>query len=99
MVDDRLRDEARRDGIAVVVENRDKLRRIDVAFGEKQRAQLRVAVLLDDKDLLMRGNEIRHVVMERKAAHAQEVEMDAFLREEFSGLRHGRRRRAVMNDA
>ena len=35
----------------------------------------RVAVLLDDEDAVVLGDEVEHLVGERKAAHAQGVEM------------------------
>ena len=44
------------------MQHRHEPRRIDVAFVDEQRAQLRVAVLLDDEHLLVRRDEIRDLV-------------------------------------
>ena len=55
------------------------LRGIDGALVDQQRAQLGVAVLLDHEDLVVLGDEVGHLVVEREGAHAQRVEMDAVL--------------------
>ena len=69
-------DEARRDGRAVVVQDRDELCRGDVAFvDDQQRAQLRVAVLLDDEDRSCAAMKSSTGFGEGKAAHAQDVEL------------------------
>ena len=54
MLADRVGDEARGDRRAVVVQDRHQARRIDAAFVDEQRAQLRVAVLLDHEHVLVR---------------------------------------------
>ena len=56
------------------MQHRHQLRRIDAEFVDQQRAQLRVAVLLDDEHALVRGDEFPHAVGERERAHAQRVE-------------------------
>lgn len=50
---DLVDDEAGGDGRAVVVKEGDELIRIDVAHSDQQHAHLRVAVLLDHKDLFV----------------------------------------------
>ena len=47
---DGLRDEARGDRRAVVVQHRAQPRRVDLELVDQQRAHLRVAVLFDDED-------------------------------------------------
>src|SRR6266851_8600793 len=69
-VGDRLDDEAGGDRGAVVMQDRDEPRRVDLALGGQQRAHLRVAVLLDDKDPLVASDEIEHLVMEREGPDA-----------------------------
>src|SRR5215469_9878091 len=78
-VSDRLDDEPCGDRRTVVMQDRHQPRRVDVAFADQQRAQLRVAVLLDDKNALMRRDEIKNVVMKRVGADAHRVEVDAAL--------------------
>src|SRR4030088_1468800 len=74
MAADRVRDEARGDRCAVIVKDRHQADRIDAAFVDDERAQLRVAVLLDHEHEIMVGDEAGHAGMERKGAHAQPVE-------------------------
>ena len=57
MVADRLGDEAGGDRRAVVMQDRHQPHRIDAAFVDDQRAQLRVAVLLDHEDEIVVGDE------------------------------------------
>ena len=52
-------DETRGDRRAVVVQDRHQPHRIDAAFVDDQRAQLRVAVLLDHEDEIVVGDEAR----------------------------------------
>src|SRR5260370_1101566 len=68
---DLAHDESRGDRRAVIVQHRDELRRIDDQLVHQQRAQLRVAVLLDDEYLLVLGDEVRHGVVKRERANAQ----------------------------
>ena len=60
-----------------------------LAFGlqHEQRAQLRVAVLLDDEHVLVRGDEIGDRVVERECADPQPVEMDEIARRAMSEIR------------
>src|SRR6266496_2849305 len=76
-VGDRLDDEAGGDRGAVVMQDRDEPRRVDLTLGGQQRAHLRVAVLLDDKDPFVAGDEIEYIVMEWESPDPQRVEMDA----------------------
>jgi hypothetical protein len=71
VVADRVGDEARGDRRAVVVQDRHQPHRIDAAFVDDQRAQLRVAVLLDHEDEVVVGDEARDAGMEREGADAQ----------------------------
>ena len=64
-------------GRAVVVQDRHQPRRIDAAFVDDQRAQLRVAVLLDHEHEVVVGDEVLDRVVEREGAHPQQVEMPA----------------------
>ena len=59
------------------MQHRHDPRRIEIALVDQERAQLRVAVLLDEEDLLVLEDEIHHLVAEREAAHPHRVEMDA----------------------
>ena len=74
MVADGAGDEAGGDRRAVVVQDRHQPRRIDAAFVDQQRAQLRVAVLLDHEHEVVLGDEVGDVLVEREGAHAQHVE-------------------------
>ena len=60
---------------AVIMQDRHQPHRIDAAFVDDQRAQLRIAVLLDDEDEIVVGDEARHAGMEREGAHPQPVEV------------------------
>src|SRR4029077_15641231 len=73
VIADRVGDEARGDRRAVEVQDRHEAHRIDVALDGDQRAQLAVAVLLDDEHEIVVGDEVVDVLMEREAAHAQHV--------------------------
>src|SRR5579863_6838056 len=72
-------DEARRDRRAVVMQHRHDARRIEIALSDEQRAALRVAVLLDEEDLLVLEHEIDDLVAEGETAYPHRVEMDALL--------------------
>src|SRR5262249_40363087 len=98
-VGDRLYNKARRDWRAVVMQDRDETRRVDFALAHQQGAPLRVAVLLDDKDAFVAGDEIEDVGVEREGADAHRIEMDAAFFERFQGLGHGRRGRAEIKRA
>src|SRR5215831_14572480 len=66
MLPDRAGDETRRDRRAVVMQDRYDPHRVDATLVYDQRAQLRVAVLLDQEHELMLGDEIGHVLVEGK---------------------------------
>ncbi len=74
---DHAGDVACRDRRAVIVQQRDEARGIDPAFGDEQLLQLRVAVLLDHEHLIMRLDELRHLVGKGEGAHAQRVQMQS----------------------
>src|SRR4051812_24677390 len=59
---DLVGDEAGRDRRAVVVQDGDQSGRVDRALVDEQRAQLPIAVLLDHEDLIVREDEIDHLV-------------------------------------
>ena len=99
MVADGARDEARGDRGAVVMQDRHQPHRIDAAFIDDQRAQLRVAVLLDHKNEIVLGDEARDARMEREGAHAQPVEILALRFEHLDRLVHSRRGRAEIDHA
>src|SRR5580704_2449254 len=65
VIADGLADEARRDRRAVVMHDRNQPHRIDAELVDDQRAQLAVAVLLDDIDEVVLGDKARHAGMER----------------------------------
>src|SRR5215475_6552065 len=96
---DRAGDEPRRNRGAVVVQDRHDPDRIDAALVHDQRAQLSVAVLLDQEHELVLGNEIWHVLMEREGADAQHVEAVAALLQHHDRLVHGGRRRTIIDHA
>src|SRR5436190_24028331 len=75
MVADRACDEACGDRGAVIVHDRHQPHRIDAVLVDDQLPQLAVAVLLDDVDEVVVGNEARDTGMEREGADAQAVEM------------------------
>ena len=60
--------------------------RIEIHLHQVQK--LAIAVLLNDENLLVRGDERPHLVAEREAAHAHEVEMYAELRQNLVCLVH-----------
>src|SRR4051812_16493649 len=96
MIADRACNEARSDRRAVVMQDRHEARRIDVALGGDQRAELPVAVLLDHEHEVVVGDEITDVLMEREAAHAQHVERRPVRRHHVDRLVHrGRGRTEV----
>ena len=80
MVGDRVDDEARGDRRAVVVEDGMSRAGSSAHFVDQQRAQLGVAVLLDDEDLVVLGDEVDDLVGEGEGAQAQRVEVDAVAR-------------------
>src|SRR5215207_7552437 len=57
---DLARDEAGGDRRAVVMQHRNEPRRIDAALVDEQRLHLRVAVLLDQEDTVVRQDELVH---------------------------------------
>ena len=59
----------------------------------------RVAVLLDDEDLVVLGDEGGDVVVEREAADPQQVERHALLGQQLDRLVHRRRGGAVIDRA
>ena len=63
---------------------------IDAAFVDDQRAQLRVAVLLDDENKVVIADETRHARMEGKGAHPKPVERLTARLHQTDGLVHGR---------
>jgi hypothetical protein len=71
MLRDGLGDEARGDGRAVEVQHLLQLGGVDLQLVDQQLSALRVAVLLDDEDRVVRGDELAHAVGERKGAQAQ----------------------------
>ena len=73
--------------------------RVDAAFGEQKRPQLRVAVLLDEKDAFVLGDEIRSRRGQRESRARAEIERDAVLGEELSRLAHRGARRAEIDHA
>src|SRR5579863_7070192 len=93
---DRAGDELRGDRRAVEVQYLGQPRRIDLQFVHQQRAQLAVAVLLDHEHLVVLGDELPHVIVEREATHAQQIEMDTVFREPLLRLVHGRAGRAEL---
>src|SRR5689334_1843068 len=74
-------DEALGDRVAVVMQDRYELLRIDAAFVDEHHLELSVAVLLDDEHVVVRGDEFRDFVGKRKAADPHLVEVDALLRQ------------------
>src|SRR5262249_15565342 len=74
MIADGARDEARGDRGPVVMQDRDQPDGIDAALVDDERAQLRVAILLDNEHEIVVGDEARHARMERKGPHAQPIE-------------------------
>src|SRR6266478_7295817 len=89
-VGDRLDDEARGNRRAVVMEDRNEAGRIEIAFADQQGPQLRVAVLLDNKNPLVAGDKIEDVVMEREGADTHRVDMDAAVLERVERFGHRR---------
>src|SRR6185369_9556179 len=73
--------------------------RIDDQFVDQQRLELRVAILLDDKDLLVRRNEVGDAVVKRESAHAQRVEVNTLAGQRRQRLVDRRRGRTVVDDA
>src|SRR5215469_15058157 len=82
-VGDRFDDKTRGDRRPVIVQDRDETGWIEIAFADQQSAQLRIAVLLDDKDALVLGNKVEHIVVEREGADAHRIEMNATRFERF----------------
>src|SRR4029079_19101622 len=66
---DLVDDEAGGDRQAIIVQHRKQARRIDGAFIDEERAQLRVPILLDDEDLIMLRDEIDYLLCEGETAH------------------------------
>src|SRR5215469_5617053 len=81
------------------MQHRDYPRWIDVALVDEQGAELGVAVLLDQKYLVVLGDEAQHLVSEREAAHAQSIEVDAALLQRLERLFHRRCGRAEIDRA
>src|SRR5256885_4217597 len=73
MVADRVRNEARGDRRAVVMQDRHQADRVDAAFVDDERAQLAVAVLLHDEHEVVVCHEARHARVKWKSAHAQPI--------------------------
>src|SRR5687767_3346610 len=71
---DLLLDEARGDRRAVVVQDGDERSGVDAGVVDEQSLQLRVAVLLDDEHLRVRGDEVEDLVLEGKGADAKCVD-------------------------
>src|ERR1700730_4475109 len=76
------------------MEDRDEPCRVEVPLVHQQGAQLRVAVLLDHENLLVAGDKIEDVVVEREGADAHRVDIDAAVFERLERLRHRRGGRA-----
>src|SRR3954464_11513380 len=94
---DRLCDKASRNWRAIVMEHRNKLLWVDCVLGDQQRAQLRVAVLLDDKNTIMCGNKIDDALAEWEGADAQSIYIDAAVAQKNERLVHRGGRGAVMD--
>jgi len=92
-------DEACGDRRAVVVQHRLQLRGVDLLLGDDQRAQLRVAVLLDDEDGLVRDDERIDRGAERERPHAQRVDVHALGLQRVERLVHRRAGRAEVHHA
>jgi hypothetical protein len=90
MLPDGARDEARGDRSPIVVQYGHQADGIDAAFVDDQRAQLRVAVLLDDENEVVIADEARHARMEGKGADPKPVERLASRFDQTNGLVHGR---------
>ena len=90
---DAVEDVARRDRHAVVMQDRAQAALVHAGLQRQQRAQLRVAILLDDEIELMRLEKLLDFLAERKAAHAHVVDLDALSRQAQLRLAHRRRRR------
>jgi hypothetical protein len=65
----------RSDRRAIVVEDRDELRRIDAELDHHQAAELRIAILFDDEDLIMRVDEVSERTAEWKCSDAHRIEL------------------------
>ena len=74
VIADRIRDEARGDRRAVKMQDRHQPYRIDAVLVDDQLPQLAVAILLDDVDEIVVGDEARDARVEREGADAQAVE-------------------------
>ena len=94
-----MRSSPRGDRRAVVVQDRHQPRRVHLLLGRQQRAQLRIAILLDDEHGLVRGDERIDRGRERERADAQRVDRDALRLQRLEGLVHRRAGRAVVDDA
>src|SRR5947208_16325260 len=68
MVADRVRNEARGDRRAVVMQDRHQADRVDAAFVDDERAQLAVAVLLHDEHEVVVVLAARHASVKWKSA-------------------------------
>src|SRR4051812_1026117 len=66
-------DEAGGDRRAIEVQDGDQACGVDARFVHEQRLQLRIAVLLDDEYLRVRGDEVGDLLLERECANAKGV--------------------------
>ena len=81
------------------MQDRHQPHRIDAAFVDDQRAQLRVAVLLDHEGEIVVGDEAVDARMEREGAHPHAVERMPARLDHADRFVHRRRGRAVIDHA
>src|SRR5688572_19227368 len=92
-------DHARRYRQAAVVQDRAQLRLFDLRFERQQALEPRIAILLDDEQHGVRGEEFLYFVPEREAAHAHVVELRAAPFQDIERLAHRTVAAAERNDA
>jgi len=99
MIADRLGDETGGNRRAVVMVDRNQPHRVDAAFVDDQRAQLRVAVLLDHEREIVTGDEAANGRMEREGADAHTVDAMPARLDHGDRLVHCRRGRTEIDHA
>src|SRR5258706_2419627 len=82
-------DIAGRNRRSIIVQDGYEARRIDRALVDQKHPHLRVTILLHDKDLVARIDELDHLVRERKGTEPQRIEMEALGLQGDEGLCHG----------
>src|SRR4051812_26809495 len=81
---------------AVIMQDRHQPDRIDAVLVDDHRAKLRVAILLDDVDEVVVGDEARHAGMEREGTDPEPVEfMPARLQQPDCLIHRGRGRAEI----